>query len=502
MALTRGFVVRLMATTLLLLLQGPSASAFSWRGSSRPQHALSQSVHPASSVTAAQLLKTDNRVASPYEVALNELQELEFEPLCHRTAARLLVTNCQLLEGKDETTVLTDSGRKIRDFVDSYAASLAICDLERGSFTIPRECAKFQEAVLIQMPLQDTANLHVTTREIDVCLSSLATSNSAWNTWVSYRHKALRFCEAARADHDKTQHILLFERLTKIMSTLVDDVDERIESRMHAFDLRAMETEEKLGSLSPQVEKLQQTLTAANAALSGGVIRDIEKSQHLVESSIDATTHLERMLQVLLQGVLSSHAEAAAIHEQSLQAMNKQVATEMEVMASTVVAAVAVTTALQDQIEASLHHTTELQFRQEDLEQGMQRMINISEDLASNYEAHTNLLYHAQNMTDEILGSLGETAASAATVSSAFLKQNSFTSWWPYIWCPAASLVMGSYGLPPSILRNIGLIAFGEAAGFVVASFRSLSFDPIMSDKLNLSPSFFTTFVDDGTTKI
>jgi len=37
--------------------------------------------------------------------------------------------------------------------------------------------------------------------------------------------------------------------------------------------------------------------------------------------------------------------------------------------------------------------------------------------------------------------------------------------------CPAVSLVMGSYGLPPSILRNIGLIALGEAFGFVVASF-------------------------------
>jgi hypothetical protein len=37
--------------------------------------------------------------------------------------------------------------------------------------------------------------------------------------------------------------------------------------------------------------------------------------------------------------------------------------------------------------------------------------------------------------------------------------------------CPAVSLVMGSYGLPPSILRNIGLIALGEAFGFMVASF-------------------------------
>lgn len=113
------------------------------------------------------------------------------------------MNNCQLLEGKDEATVLTDSGRKIRDFVDSYAASLAICDLERGRFAIPAECAKLQEPTLSQLPIQNTAHLHVTTAEIDSCLSGLGASDSAWNTWVSYRHKALRFCEAARADNDK-----------------------------------------------------------------------------------------------------------------------------------------------------------------------------------------------------------------------------------------------------------------------------------------------------------
>jgi hypothetical protein len=113
------------------------------------------------------------------------------------------VNNCQLLEGKDEATVLTDSGRKIRDFVDSYAASLAICDLERGRFAIPPECTKFQEATLSELPIQSTAHLHVTSTEIDGCLSGLGASDSAWNTWVSYRHKALRFCEAARTDNDK-----------------------------------------------------------------------------------------------------------------------------------------------------------------------------------------------------------------------------------------------------------------------------------------------------------
>ncbi len=136
-------------------------------------------------------------------MALDELQELEAEPFCHRIAARLLVNNCQLLDGKDEATVLTDSGRNVRDFVDSYAASLAICDLERGSLVIPSQCSPFREQALSQLPMQSHPLLHVSPRQIEDCLTGLAGSDSAWNTWISYRHKAVRFCEAARADNEK-----------------------------------------------------------------------------------------------------------------------------------------------------------------------------------------------------------------------------------------------------------------------------------------------------------
>lgn len=146
---------------------------------------------------------SEKRLSNAYTTALQELQDLESEPLCHRIAARLLVNNCHLLDGQDDAKVHIDSGRAARDFVDSYAASLAICDLERGSFRIPVSCSKFREATLATLSASPIPQLHVLTVEIDECLEGLAQSDSAWNTWVSYRHKALRFCDAARADHQK-----------------------------------------------------------------------------------------------------------------------------------------------------------------------------------------------------------------------------------------------------------------------------------------------------------
>ncbi|KAI0876722.1 hypothetical protein GGS24DRAFT_450083 [Hypoxylon argillaceum] len=483
-----GSMTYIQALVIFLFIHSNAASALSWRGRASTQSSGEQEPILEPGNSASQLLRV--RAPTSYEIALNELQELESEPLCHRIAARLLVNNCQLLEGKDEATVLTDSGRKIRDFVDSYAASLAICDLERGRFAIPPECAKLQEPTLSQLPIQNAAQLHVTSAEIDRCLSGLGASDSAWNTWVSYRHKALRFCEAARADNDKAQNIILFQRLTKIMSKLTDDVDVKIERQMNDIDLRTQAVGEKVDSLSPLLEKLRHDLGDVDNILSHHILQLLKKSQDQVDSGLESATHLERMLQVILRGAVDGHAQAAALHDQSLQLMSQRTTSEMEIIVDSFAAAVAATVTLHNQIETSRIQATELESRQNSLEQGMQRLIDISDTLASKYDVHTDLLQQAQNITNEILSMLGETSASATTIGDVFLGQHSLASRWPYIWCPVASLIMGSYGLPPSLLRNIGLVALGEIAGFIISSFPPLSIDLIRKPTANLFATF------------
>ncbi|KAI1129393.1 hypothetical protein F5Y10DRAFT_291136 [Nemania abortiva] len=485
-----GSLAYIQALLISLLVNSNAASALSWRGRTSTQSPREQNSIFETGNSASQLLQAGQQLPTSYEIALNELQELESEPLCHRIAARLLVNNCQLLEGKDEATVLTDSGRKIRDFVDSYAASLAICDLERGRFAIPPECSKFQEPTLSQLPIQNVAHLHVTSAEIDECLSGLGASDSAWNTWVSYRHKALRFCEAARADNEKAQNIVLFQRLTKIMSKLADDVDTKIEQRMNDLDLRTQATGEKVDDLSPLLEKLRRDLEDADIILSHHLLQGIKKSQDQVNSGLESAAHLERMLQVILKGAMDSHAQAAAVHDQSLQLMNQRTTSEMEIMVGTFEAAVAATVALQNQIENSRVQAAELESKQDNLEQGMQRLIDISDTLASKYDAHTDLLEQAQNITNDILDTLEKTATSAFSFGDVYSGQSPLASWWPYIWCPVVSLVMGSYGLPPSLIRNVGLLALGETAGFIISSFPSLSFDLIRKPTANISRLF------------
>ena len=54
----------------------------------------------------------------------------------------------------------------------------------------------------------------------------------------------------------------------------------------------------------------------------------------------------------------------------------------------------------------------------------MQRLMNMTERLAVKYEDHTSLLHEAHNITNDILVTLEDTAASAANVNNSILKQS------------------------------------------------------------------------------
>ncbi|AEO64002.1 uncharacterized protein THITE_2141973 [Thermothielavioides terrestris NRRL 8126] len=417
----------------------------------------------------------NSRLPNIYAVALSELQELESEPLCHRVAARLLVNNCQLVDGKDEATILTDSGRQVRDFVDSYAASLAICDLERGRFAIPRECAKFREPSLSQIAIRSEAQLHVSPAEIGLCLSALAASDAAWSTWVSYRHKALRFCEAARADNEKAQNILLYQRLTRVLARLTDGVEAELQKRMDDLDQRARQSMEKLEQLTPQIGRLSEGLARVQNYLSEDLDLALRKSSESVRDGLQHAENLQQLLGVLVANVLESNSQLAFAHEKSIQQATQRVNDDVEALTSVIYTAVISSSSLQQHIEFSNQQAAALAQRQDNLEHGMNRLVAATETLASKLEDHSTMLKQANNITNDILDSLEETAAAASSMNKSFFSSVTTRSWWPFVVFPTACLVMGSYGLRPSILRNLGLLALGEAIGFVVSRYDELT---------------------------
>ncbi|KAL2150672.1 hypothetical protein VTH82DRAFT_7235 [Thermothelomyces myriococcoides] len=457
----------MQAFLVLLFLWVPCISGVSWRSVRNAGSLATNSDTPSET-------PEKSRLPNIYAVALSELQELELEPLCHRVAARLLVNNCELVDGKDEATILTDSGRKVRDFVDSYAASLAICDLERGSFTIPKECAKFREPSLSQIAIRNEPQLHVTPGEIGLCLSGLAGSDAAWSTWVSYRHKALRFCEAARADNEKAQHILLYQRLTRVIARLADGVESELQKRMDELDSRARQSADKLDQLAPQLNRVSEGLTRAESFLSKDLEKALRKTSDSSRDSLRHAENLQQLLGVLVGNVLESSSQLAFVHEKSVQRASQQINEDMDALITVISSAIASSTSLQQQLQLSHHQTTALAQRQETLEKGVERLNTATEELVAKFEDHSSTITQVSNITNDILDSLEETAAVVSSMNESLFASSAARSWWPFVVFPTASLVMGSYGLPPSIFRNIGLLAFGEVIGFVVSSYDQL----------------------------
>ena len=111
----------------------------------------------------------------------------------------------------------------------------------------------------------------------------------------------------------------------------------------------------------------------------------------------------------------------------------------------------------------------------------MVRLLAITESLISQHDSQANMLMQAHNITNDILDTLESTAISATGIQKSLLRDYGAGSWWPFIVCPTATLVMGSYGLSPSAFRNLGLVALGEVLGLAISSYHRLDWDVVHS---------------------
>ncbi|KAJ6787373.1 hypothetical protein PWT90_06301 [Aphanocladium album] len=322
---------------------------------------------------------------SIYASALQELESLESQPLCHRIAARLLVNNCHLLHGQDETVELADSGRLTRDFIDSYAAGLAICDLERGSFVIPRDCANFREPALAKIQIANSPYLHVSTVEIDNCLEGLAQSDSSWNTWISYRHKAVRFCELAKIENEKDSTIHLYKKVTRIMERFSEQIELHVEEQMRRVD-HAIETTIRVAdSLLPRAESLRSQLHGLDRLLTEKLMDVSRKSVLEVQSGLEHATELRDVVKLLVETIRKNQQQFVMEHSRALQTVTRDAFDGVEAMMATIV------TAASSSEETELRTERVLE-KQNKLEENLDRMQQFSNEMFVSHRSHQDKL--------------------------------------------------------------------------------------------------------------
>lgn len=59
--------------------------------------------------------------------------------------------------------------------------------------------------------------------------------------------------------------------------------------------------------------------------------------------------------------------------------------------------------------------------------------------------------------------------------SHSYFQGLGLSGWVPYIVSPIVTLLLGSYGLGPSAIRNLGLVALGEVVGYSVSYYNRVT---------------------------
>jgi hypothetical protein len=92
----------------------------------------------------------------------------------------------------------------------------------------------------------------------------------------------------------------------------------------------------------------------------------------------------------------------------------------------------------------------------------MKRLEHVADSLSFKFHNHEEALNAARRRAEEISRTLQSAADSASTFTGYMSSGLGLSKWLPYVYCPLASLFVGSYGLPPSAARNFVLIGIGK----------------------------------------
>jgi hypothetical protein len=166
--------------------------------------------------TPREMLDPKSRKPELYELALNDLKKLGKQSTCHQVATKLYMSSCQLfqeLEVRGEGSLATKGVGRLQDYIDSFAISRAICDLETAHAIIPQVCEPFQELALRNiMNSKSIQASEISHEEIGQCMEGLHSDQKSWTSYNSNRDSAALLCRASRLDIDKGKtHIFLWK---------------------------------------------------------------------------------------------------------------------------------------------------------------------------------------------------------------------------------------------------------------------------------------------------
>ncbi|MCJ1419500.1 hypothetical protein MMC32_005855 [Xylographa parallela] len=162
-----------------------------------------------------------------FSQALELLTSLQAAPSCNRLATSSLLTGCQSLESTSLEVEIT-----LDDIRSTYAAQLALCELQSAGAQLPTHCA----INFLSNP-NDASNKYNGrySQRLRKCLNSLESRPQWWTSYSNSKQNAVVLCQAARVELEKDDLIKLHKSMAQSSSKMeavliqtMEDVSQRL----------------------------------------------------------------------------------------------------------------------------------------------------------------------------------------------------------------------------------------------------------------------------------
>ncbi|KAG9234727.1 hypothetical protein BJ875DRAFT_483939 [Amylocarpus encephaloides] len=451
-----------------------------------------------------ELLVSNSRKPEFYNKAMLELKRIQEEPICHRLAAQLLMNTCRGLQDVNEQTLQFEKAKLQRNHVESFAAALTLCDMEGVNWAIPESCTPLSSFAM-QRTIQEGKNtLVVAPDQVQACLTTLSQDHTHWMTWLHRRDSALLFCRVASIDMEKgdtlsaswyfiTENLLdqLFESqkmLVKIMADFASELGNELRHLKENMAEHGRDVDKFFDGFMDHAERLKSKFQ--------GTMNVVSKDLNNVASSIASVktsgADIQRFLQNLFQTAVEGNAEMAAKHEEALAVSTTNVQTRLaninEMAERTESYAVVLGRAI-DRLSSRLETMAD---QQEVMGQRSEAVLTALANATDLFQEHAIQLEHASITASKIHADLGNVATITKFASgwAATLNIGGYWGdWLVRVVAPPCTMVIGSYGLAPSLIRNVALFSSGVGVSEAVIYVRHWSCGEWRSDSITPSAS-------------
>jgi hypothetical protein len=406
--------------------------------------------------------------------ALKAIEDLNRKQFCHRFAASMLLDNCKSTSELQSSTPSYDVAEEERreSYLRMFAISLTLCDIEALQRPLPRHCERFGQNALMSVKKNGGGldSLQVRDADINRCLKEIGADQSTVVSWKFNQQSAAVVCQVARMDIEKDETIALFGYLTRLMSEVVDEITKLSELNrglVHA----AEEAQESVHGLWNSIRQLKNGVTN----IWTDIAAETGKAQHALKEAFGGVTtyaaDMESLLQRLRRTAMESHAENAAVQQQAYD-LATDVTNQVQRANGDVVALRDVVLTLYENMNVMGMGLAAMNERQQKADEQSQKvlqvLVNVTEQLSKAAhlgEDHTVVLAKATKIAEGLADIVEKTSGAASNWQNSMLRSGSGpigASWPLFLGMPTMVLLLGSYGLPASLIRNTGLLVTGK----------------------------------------